>query len=386
MDIDNIISSLKHYAESCSFKGWDPYDALNSPIVRLLSFNNKYARMAWIQFLRHSPLNIRKTLCIPKEYNPKGLGIFLSGYVKYFKLTNDQKDLDIIKFLIDKLAELQSKNYSGSCWGYNFNWQSKVTFVPKYSPTIVNTAFIGHALLDYYELSKDNKILLMVLSSAKFILKDLNRKREGDLICFSYSPGDNNYVHNANMLGASLLFRLSKLTNDDSLRDYAIASISYSLKYQQSDGSWYYAETKVQKWKDSFHTAFNLIALKYFLNYPETEFVTPCYLNGFEYYAKNFFLNDGVSKYYNNRTLPIDIHSPAVAIELLSSEKKYLDLANKVFTKMINTFWDPQKNYFYFRKLKYFSIKIPYMRWAQAWAFRGLVNYKNNLVSSKDFY
>ena len=54
----------------------------------------------------------------------------------------------------------------------------------KNTPTIVNTSFIGHALLDLYALNHDEKILDIVDSSCNFILKDLNRFEDDKHICF----------------------------------------------------------------------------------------------------------------------------------------------------------------------------------------------------------
>lgn len=381
MEIDKIIISLKSYIESKSFKGWDPYDALNSPILRCLSFNLKYGRILWTQFMRRSVFNFRPLLLLPKGYNPKAIGLFLSSYSKMYSIFGNDHDLTTIKFLIEKMKTLRSEGYSGSCWGYNFDWQSRASFVKAYTPTLVNTAFVGHSLLDDYELRQCDESLDIAKTCANFFLSDLNRKKEGDVFCFSYTPHDNNYVHNANMLGSSFLIRLSKILGQTSLIDPAISSLSYSLKYQHDDGSWYYAETGIQKWVDSFHTGFNLKALNYFLKYYDAEKFKRFYDNGMKYYADNFFLDDGTPKYYNNKIYPIDIHAPAVAIDVLSAEEKYFTLSDSIAAWMIENMMDKKKNYFYFRKLKNCIIKIPYIRWGQAWALSGLVNYYINRKS-----
>ena len=51
------------------------------------------------------------------------------------------------------------------------------------------------------------------------------------------------------------------------------------------------------------------------------------------------------------------------------------ELANKVLVWSINEMFDKKKGYFYYYKEKYFSIKISYMRWTQAWMFLGLSHY-----------
>ena len=368
------VYNLKNYIEKNNFTGWDPYDALNSPIVSLLSLHTKYGKILWTQFMRRFPINFRPILLTKKSLNPKGVGLFLTSYVKLYKINPNDKDLKIINNLIHSLEKLSSTNYPGCSWGYNFDWQSRAAFVPKFTPTIVNSAFIGHALLDAYELL-NNETALEIASQIKiFILNSLNRKHEGESFCFSYTPTDHNYVHNANMLGASLLIRLAALENDGSLIEPAINSMAYSINHQHEDGSWFYAETDFQSWVDSFHTAFNLMALKYFIKYrSNTEYIDP-YKKGLDYYVNNFFLKDGTPKYYHNKTYPIDIHSPAAAIWCLSSEKQHWPLADKILNWMNKNMLD-KKGYYYFRKNKKYINKIPYMRWTQAWALLALSNY-----------
>ena len=78
---------LKSYCESENFKGWDPYDGLNSKVFQGLPF--KYwdlGRAIWIQIFKHSPINFRRLLLVPKEHNAKGVALFLLGYCKLYKL------------------------------------------------------------------------------------------------------------------------------------------------------------------------------------------------------------------------------------------------------------------------------------------------------------
>lgn len=374
MHITRSLESLKIYIEEEGFKGYDPYDALNSPLLKVLTFNQKYFRIAFTQTLKRLPFNIRPLLFIRKEHNPKGVGLFLWGYAKLYKAENKSDYLEKINHLLELLETLRSKGYSGNCWGYNFDWQSRAFLVPKYTPTIVNSSFIGHALIDTYRYTGNEKALAMALSIKDFILNDLSRKKENDSFCFSYTPIDNTAIHNANLLGASLLIRLYRSTDDKKLKDAAVRSLAYSLKYQRDDGSWYYAETDYQKWIDSFHTGFNLQSIFYFLEEGFTEY-QQAFNKGVQFYKDNFFLDDGMPKYFHNKVYPVDIHSPAQAIVLFSLlGKEYKNLTEKMLNWMISNMQD-EKGFFYFQKQPAYTIKIPYMRWSQAWAFHALTEY-----------
>lgn len=419
MNIEPHIDKLRHYIERENFRGYDPYDALNSPVLKALSFNQKYIRIAYTQALKRLPVNLRPVLRIKKDYNPKGIGLFLWGYAKLYAIVNKemesremgskrnessemgngeivskrnessemgnsevekrQKILETIEKLMRLLETLKNKGYSGSCWGYNFDWQSRAFFIPKYTPTIVNSSFIGHALIDTYLYTGNKKAVEMAIPIKDFILNDLNRKKENGSICFSYTPIDNTAVHNANLLGASLLIRLYKYTNDEKLKDAALSSLAYTMKYQRDDGSWYYAETDYQKWIDSFHTGFNLQSILYFLQEGFGKEYGNAFEKGVQFYGDKFFFEDGTPKYYHDRVYPIDIHSPSEAIVFFSMMgREYKDLTEKILNWMLKNMQD-EKGFFYFQKKKNSTNKVPYIRWAQAWAFHAMTEYLMNV-------
>ena len=373
--VEKCIKEMLDYIESEDYAGYDPYDALNSSFIQLLGKKSKWLKIAATQFFRRSPINLRPLFGIKKGQNPKGIGLFLWGYSRLYALEENEIYLEKIDYLLEKLELLKSKNYSGNCWGYNFDWQSRTFMRPKWTPTVVNTSFIGHALLDCYDLTGKSKALEMAVLIKDFILKDLHRTEVNGTFCFSYTPVDTAIVHNANLLGASILARLTKYCEDDSLKDAIQKSLDYSMKYQHDDGSWFYAETNVQSWIDSFHTGFNLQAIRYIMDSGIGLEYKAAYMKGVEYYANSFFLSDGTPKYYHDRTYPIDIHAPAQAVSFFSAEgKQYEALTERIVNWLLENMYSG-RGFFYFRKGKSVTNRISYMRWSQAWAFHALTEY-----------
>lgn len=377
-DGNTVTESLKKlifYLEQEQYRGYDPYDALMSPLLRTLSFNSKYPRIAVTQLLKWLPVNIRPLLGIKKGLNPKALGLFLWGYARLHAVERREEHLSNIERLMNMLEETRSRGYSGNCWGYNFDWQSRAFYVPRWTPTIVNSSFIGHALIDAYRLTGRERALDMALPIKDFIIRDINRTREGGSFCFSYTPGDHLAVHNANLLGASLLIRLYAYCRDEALRELSLSSLAYSLKYQRDDGSWYYAETDYQDWIDSFHTGYNLQSLLYFMQEGFEEQAGSAFSKGVLFYRNNFFLEDGTPKYYHDRVAAIDIHAPAQAVAFFCMMgPKYSDFTKLVLEWMQKNLHD-QAGYYYFRKTRRMTNRISYMRWSQAWAFHALTSY-----------
>ncbi|MBQ9372445.1 MAG: hypothetical protein IJU03_09665 [Thermoguttaceae bacterium] len=372
-----IAVNLLTYARERNFEGVDPYDALNSPFANLLTLGTKPGRIILTQLLRRSPINFRPILRVKPAANPKALGLFLEGVVKLARLQRERKlnvDLDlpeIARALVARLLELRSPNASGAAWGYNFPWQNRFQLLPPWTPTIVNVAFIAHALLDYFDAFQDSDALDLARSSAEFILNDLNRLDVADSeFCFSYTPLDENYVHNANLLGASLLLRLAVQYDRPELYATALAAYRYTLNRQREDGAWFYAERREQHWIDSFHTGFNLEAIRRALELGALEEYRDAYHNGVRFYAYRFFEENGRPNYYADRPYLVDVHAPMEALCFFAREKDYEALTLRVANWTLENMLNRAQDGFYFRKSNFLTIKTRYMRWSQAWGFR----------------
>ena len=378
--IRNSLIKLTNYCKSESFKGYDPYDGLNSALFQTIPFlsNNRLARLAWIQLFKRSPLNLRPITGVKKDYNPKALGLFLSGYCNLYKKRPDQEYLDMIHFFYDKLAEVVNKNYSGACWGYNFDWQARAFFQPQNTPTIVTTTFIGNALLDAYEITGDERLLKTARSTCDFILNDLNRTYDDKgNFAFSYSPLDKSVVFNASLLGSRFLARVCSFTLEKKLVEVAKKPVAFCCDHQKQDGSWVYGTLHFHQWVDNFHTGYNLECIADYMKFSGDHNFKKQLNSGLDYYVHTFFTKDGIPKYYNNSVYPIDIHSPAQLIITLSKLNKFQE-QKKLIGNVLN--WtienmQTDKGYFYYQIDKYFSSRIPYMRWAQAWMFYALSEY-----------
>lgn len=393
--MDSIYSflKLKDYCEAEGFKGWDPYDGLNSRIFQALPFfkHSALCRLVMIQGFKRCPINFRRLALVPKEYNAKGIGLFLQGYCNLYNAVSMNQalgeklgDKTALKTQITRLADLlislQSKgNYSGTCWGYNFDWQARRLFLfPKFTPTVVATNFCATALMSAFEITKNQKYLDVALSSAEFVLKDLHRTPYNDGFLFSYSPlAGNDTVFNASLLGSRLLSFCYHYTRNESYKTAARQSILTCCNAQKADGSWVYGMLPVQSWIDSFHTGYNLDGL---IAYEELTGDTSFHENiekGFDFYIKNFFEQDGCPKYYHNKKYPIDIHCPGQLFVTLARRHKFNDykqLADKVLEWTIENMQD-KKGYFYYQLKQGINTRISYMRWSNAFMFNALSYY-----------
>ncbi|MGC3947773.1 MAG: delta-aminolevulinic acid dehydratase [Chryseolinea sp.] len=382
---DAVVKSftdLEHYCAKEGFRGWDPYDGLNSKVFSNLPFfpDNRLARLVWIQFFKKMPVNLRPILRVDKGTNPKGLALFISGYSRLSRIAPYASDATHkLKELAEALLSLRTNGFSGNCWGYNFDWESRAFFQKKYTPTIVATTFASNSLIDAYEATREQAFLDAAISSKNFIIKDLSRTYKGENFAFSYSPFDQTSVFNASLLGARLLSRIYHYTKEDELIDLARKAVAYACEYQNSDGSWYYSPLPFHQWIDNFHTGFNLECISEYGHYSGDKSFVKNFDNGLNYYLKTFFDEEGRSKYYNNSLYPVDIHAPSQLVITLDKANLFqqnIMLIDRVINWTIENM-QSQKGYFYFQKRRLYTNKIPYMRWSQGWIFYALACYIN---------
>lgn len=384
-DMDTIyyydsFNKLSDYCRSSDYMGYDPYDSLNS--TKIKNINNRLLKIAITQFMVYSPINLRSFLKTDISRNPKAIALILDGYYNILKssLPCDPSIHKNCELLSQYLLDSYTPGYSGKCWGFNFEWQDISRASPKGLPTIVITSFVGGALLNQYELTKEKRFLDAAKSASEFILKDLNVYESEEGICFSYTPIDNHVVHNANLLGAAFLSKLYSVGGDTNLRTHAQKALNFSLHHQERDGSWAYSmnpQTGKKRYQIDFHQGFILDSI--------FDIVTNCHVDfnryqekssrGLNYYKNNQFHKNGRSKWRLPLDWPIDIHHQAQGISTFS-KYSVLDQQCLSFAKMIAS-WTIENmqnddGYFYYQKYPMMINKIPYLRWCQAWMINAL--------------
>ncbi len=201
MPIDLITAhrDLWKWCRAQGFAGYDPYDALNSRWFQATRLKrSRFARLAWTQFHKRSPINFRSLVRVPRERNSKGIALLaLAALADYRRKGTKEAEIEA-RELLDDLMWMRLKGFSGAAWGYNFDWQSRSFFAARGTPMIVPTAFAARALCEAAQVFSRDEYLPFARTICDFILNDLNRTAEApDEVCFSYSPLDRTRVFNA---------------------------------------------------------------------------------------------------------------------------------------------------------------------------------------------
>ena len=365
---------LQSWCRSQNYEGHDPFDGLNSRLFQSTPLRkSRIARLAWTQFFKRSPLNLRGVTGVPAEKNAKGTALFTLAALARFRADRSKANEEEARHFVDELIAARLEEFRGAAWGYNFDWQGRAFFAPRGTPTIVPTAFAARALVEAAIAFDDEKYLQIARSACDFILLDLNRSVDTkEEVCWSYTPLDNTRVFNASLLAAETLATVSALTGETELRALAERGARYVARRQRSDGSWAYGDADFQSWSDNFHTAFILTGISRIMNVSDTaraEFSETVKL-GYEFWRSNFFLAEGWPKYYHDRPFPVDVHSAAAAIvallELHNLDNQALAFAHTIALWAIRNLSD-SRGFFYYQRHRFYTIRTPYIRWSQAW-------------------
>ena len=362
---------LFSWCQQRDFAGHDPFDALNSRLFQATPFaQSRNARLIWTQAVKRSPADPRALIRVPAERNAKGIALFTLAQIANHRRLNTAESEAAGRDFLDGLLSMKIDGYSGACWGYNFDWQSRNFFAPRNTPTIVPTAFAARALI---EASMHDE----ARSVCEFIVKDLPRTVDTESeVCFSYAPNTNTRIFNASLLAAEVLASVGNETRDTELIDLADRAARYVVNNQQPDGSWSYGTDPKQSWIDNFHTAYVLFSLKRIIEVSsrKDEF-QPALERGYQYWKNTFFLADGWPKYYDHDLYPADAHAAASAIvtflECRELDDDALRLAQSVATWTIQNLRD-SRGFFYYQRRRFYKVRKPYMRWTQAWMLYAL--------------
>ena len=331
-----------------------------------------------------NPKIIHKLFNIKPKINPKGQGLLMYSFAHLYELEQDPQNLIKAKNIAKWLKNNSSKNYDDLCWGYPFDWHSKI-FIPKDTPSTIVTTAIGDGLHKLHTITKEQKYLDDCMSICNFLDTKLNiSKEKNNTFCISYTPIDHFQVHNANLFTAEFLIRIGTLCNNQKWIDKGLKAAMFSVNEIKSDGSLYYWSKNQNKnafnSQDIYHSGFEIRCLYNIWKTTQNKIFEKAYKNYLAFFTNKYFTNEKyLFKFTPNKTFPVDIHSCSEAIITLTTVIKdhpeYLDLLNKSINWTIDNM-QSKKGWYIYRIVKksYFTYKInfPYLRWGQSWMLRAL--------------
>ena len=371
--------SLYEWAKREDFSGHDPHDLLNAPSFGFIrsdpsSSIAKWLRLFALQLGRRSLIDLRALLQLPHGENPKALALFLGGLLRAKNAAASEWERDAAR-----LAERLVRSMNDSGWGYPFPWQSRTHYLSPHTPNIVTTSFVGNALIEWQRHSPSASLEKAIQLAADYVISLQLRSRnpgagtttpETREPIFGYAKNDPQIVFNASILGAEFLLNAGILLGNERYIALAHQAARFVAGHQRGDGGWDYGLERSQHWTDSFHTGFTIRAMRVIAAAVTDSSLSESAERGFEYYRTTFLEPDFAIKYFPHRRYPIDAHALGEAMLTFEAFGEH-EIAQRVAEWCITNMRSP-KGYFYYQRHRLVKNKIPYIRWSNAWIFRGL--------------
>ncbi|MDY6855832.1 MAG: glycoside hydrolase family 127 protein [Thermodesulfobacteriota bacterium] len=382
-----VLIDILDVAEKKDYAGYSKFDALNSPLLRMLSLNNKWFRLLYTQIVKELPINIRPFLKVKKSRNPKGIALFANAYLLLFQRTQDHEFLKKGIALIEWLFDNRSPRQDNLCWGYNFIWQSTIFLQDEFEPNAVVTAFVGEALIQAYRVTNNREYLDAACSVADFIVKDLPVLYEsGDERAIAYVLQEvDAVVLNNQVLTAAFLVKVWRHTGQNLLMDIARHQINYTVNRRTDYFAWYYTHPKEKSniIHDNYHTGGILDGLVEYFEETGDDRYMDIYWKGLAYYQENLFEPNGAPRWMNDKKYPFDIHGSASGIISFAKagkyKKEYFKQASKIVDWTMNVLYREKTNDFAYRQGRFVKWNYSLMRWCNAWMARAFAELNSQM-------
>lgn len=380
-----VLHDTLNAARERDYAGYGKFDALNSPLLKGLSFNNAWLRFFWTQLIKQCPWHVRPLLGVRTSRNPKGIALFARAYLYRYEQSQDSAHLEEARKLIDWLLEHPSPGYEHLCWGYNFIWQDLPPFLQqKYEPNIVVTVFVGETLIHAYRITQDEQYLQAAQSVGDFITQDipvLEETKEERAISYLLIETDAVYL-NIMVLSGALLAKIYKETGDERLFDIAERQIRYTVNKRTSYNAWYYTHPKGKSpiRHDNYHTGGIVDGILEYAEETGDEQFLSVYWAGLEYYQSHLFEADGAPRWMSDRRYPHDVHGAAQGIISFSKagrhKPEHLVFAGRIADWAINHLYRAESCDFFYRQGRFMKWNYSLMRWCNGWMARALGEYE----------
>jgi hypothetical protein len=352
------------------FRGYDPYDGCNTRFAVLRM--TRATRLFLTYFNKLSPLNFRPLLGIEKRHNYCGLSLINRALLR-------RESPEAVRPIVERNLDIILRaslhdRYGEHCWNGNGLYiQSRVDYQTPWVPGIIGTIFCAGAVLDYCRAFGESPAHREILKSARrFLLGNLLGERNGRHY-FRYKPISpwTEFTFNAAAKGAVFLAELGAFWGDRTDDAIVASVIEHVIAYQRADGAWNMSvdlDTGRQKVQIDFHQGFILDALlRYRSLGGDTPLVRQAYDKGLEFYRRQFHA-DGGSYYRYPRPWPSNIHDQAQGIITFAEAPngQGLEAARRIADWTLSSMHHPA-GYFFYLRYPWFTNRIPFIRWGQAW-------------------
>jgi hypothetical protein len=363
----NAATRLCRAAEARDWRGPDIYDALWWQRWPRLFTGGRLRRQSLIQLHARAPVDLRLLYRRSHPLLAKALAVFAVAELRLFAASADPNHATAAAHALHLLEE--DRSAGDEAWGYPFDMQTRWSYYEAGTPNVVVTAFAIDALREGEQLPESARLALRRERAAEWVRRELFLE---DLGCFAYHPDSRSVIHNANLLGATVVWEHHR--DDSSARRAVERALERTLDAQRRDGSFPYGEGDGLAFVDSFHTGYVLACLGRLSEVHAA--VEGALERGATYYRERFFDSDGRAVLWPDRAGPEDAHSAGTGLTSLSALASRgladTELIGSVGARAIGHML--RGDHAIHRRTRLGATRVRYLRWCDSHMALGLVN------------
>ena len=386
-DISYYVNESLNSLLRCDFTGYDPGSYYAPQVLKLKS--QKKGLPARIQnkclhtMISWGGIKLIKVLSLPEVRSTKAIALTAMS------LFHMRKNFDTTKIVDNKAVELlgelkknRSPYFKG--WSPDFNYTINGSSITRLKIGTINTVFCAEAFWLWRNEYKE--ALDILYETAQEMMQQLPRYENKGLLCFSYNPSTEYFVHNANLFIALLLSRLRSVGY--SFKDNFIPEkcVKFILEdFKKNNIIRYAASPTPNNTIDNYHTGFvlrTLSEIKLYLNDNKLiKQVDELITHGVAMYVNTFITNKYIRKFYQQQ-FKVQAHSVAESILMYKVFcKDYPNNFDENYKRAVQrsffALWNERENQFDSEvavlcgKIFWRNIS-PMPRWAWAWMLLSL--------------
>ena len=305
---------------------------------------------------------------------------YAMGFAFLSRVLGDERHYRRAVHFLGVLQQSRCPRSEHYCWGYPFNWETRLGTIWEGTPLITTVPYVYEAFREVYEVDRDEQWLRIMLSIAQHALqdyRDFETSASASSCSYTPEPGNPGGVINASAYRAFLLTRAAVDFSDQQYREVAEKNLNFVIESQNADGSWYYSTDGQRDFVDHFHTCFVLKALAKIEALTNNRDCTKAIERGVEYYVENLFDERGFPKPFSRRPRMTvyrrELYDYAECINVgVLLRGRFPALDNILASVLQLDEWQKKDGSFRSRQLLVGWDNTPMHRWAQAQLFRSL--------------
>jgi hypothetical protein len=318
---EELVTTARHafdVADAMAWKTYDPYDILLSPFTALVRGRSPLLARVLLQVGRRAGPRTRSLLRIAPHEEPKALADFLQAAVALARNGEDWA-AGYAPQLALRLRATATHAPAGCGWGLQFPWMSRFGGIDAAEPNIYTTTVACRALIDEYELTRDEQALETATAGGRFILDGLGSVVHRGRPWLRYTAGSTSPIVNVQASSASLFARLSGVTGEERFLEVADRSAEIAVAAQRADGSWPYSDDGAAPFVDGFHSGFTLQGLREYaeLRPNGVAGVVSAVERGLAYFRAHLLTPDGLPRRFADGRRSTDGQNLAQCIQTL---------------------------------------------------------------------